>query len=71
MKTPVIEVETKWLDKWGDITKLNAEGNTWRISVYFDYDEDNHHIQFPQKADRKTVANLLFNLAELILKKRK
>lgn len=38
-----------------------------RISVYFDYEKDNHHIQFPDDIDRESIAALFHELAELIL----
>jgi len=63
----VIEVEALRLDEWGDQTKIRAIGNKFRISIYFDYKNDNHHIQFLEGADRKTVGDLLHNLADSVL----
>jgi len=68
MKTPVIEIRNLRLDKWGCQTNEKAEGNQLRLSIYFDYRKDNHHIQFPEGADRSTVVKALRSLADLISK---
>ena len=66
MKTPVLEIVALRLDKWGDQTKQKAEGNKIRLSVFFDYQNDNHHVQFPEGADRWEVINALEKLKSLI-----
>ena len=37
-----------------------------RVSIYFDYTNDNHHIQIPVRAERMVVCKALIDLAELI-----
>ena len=66
MKTPVLEIAALRFDKWGNQTKQKAEGNKIRLSVFFDYQNDNHHVQFSEGADRRTVINALENLISLI-----
>jgi len=45
---------------------INDQEVQIRLSIYFDYDGDNHHIQFPHNANRFQVASLLVQLANRI-----
>ena len=40
----------------------------FRVSVYFDYINDNHHIDFHKDTPRHRVAQLFHEMSELILK---
>lgn len=44
-----------------------TDENYSRISVYFDYKQDNYHIQFPDNAERITVGKLFRELSDRIL----
>ena len=48
------------------ITKQKAEGNNIRLSVFFDYQKDNYHVQFPEGAGRREVIDALEDLKSLI-----
>jgi len=64
MKT-LEEIRVQHFDLPGD----SAEGKdekVIRLSVYFDYTNDNHHIQIPIRAERTVVRKALIDLAELI-----
>ena len=67
MKTKVLEIRTLRLDKNGGQTKKYDKGNKLRFSVYFDYEKDNHHVQFPERAERHIVATLLRELSDRIM----
>lgn len=62
----VIEITARRLDKWGSPTTGKAKGNKVRISVYIDYEEDNHHVQFPEGAHRGEVADALRDLSDRV-----
>ena len=48
--------------------KLIKCGNSLRLSIYFDYYKDNHHLQFAQDATRYDIVMALQDLADLIIK---
>jgi len=62
----VKEIRLSRFDKWGDLTALEKEAVETRISVFFDYEGDNHHIQFESGCEREEIAELLIDLSTLI-----
>jgi len=48
-------------------TSVKAEdGEFIRLSIYFNYADDNHHIQIPVNANRKEALKALTDLSRLI-----
>jgi hypothetical protein len=62
----VLETSVLMLDKYGRATANNHQAEQYRISVYFDYEQDNHHVQFKADDDRRSIAESLRDLAVLI-----
>jgi len=63
----VLDVMVLHLDKWGAETKKKEDVDDFRISIFFDYDRDNHHIQFEKGMDRKEISRKLHDLADRVL----
>lgn len=60
-------IELRFFDEDG-IEKNRKEGyDAIRISAFFDFNKDNHHIQFPKNVGRIKLGNLLHELADRIL----
>jgi len=65
MADNLIECKLRTFGKYGEVEK-EQEMEYYRLSFYFDYDMDNHHIQFPRDAHKVEVARYLRALADRI-----
>ena len=63
----VIDVMVLHLDKWGLPTEKKEDVDDFRISIFCDYDSNNHHIQFKKGADRMEVGKRLHEMANRVL----
>lgn len=61
------EIKFRYFNKEGVPITTLKEAKAIRLSVYFDYDQDNHHVQIELNADRATIANSLIKLSRLII----
>lgn len=59
------EIRVQCFDK-GGVSPKAGETKTVRLSVYFDYEHNNHHIQIPATTDSREVCEALINLSERI-----
>jgi hypothetical protein len=59
------EINVIATDKYGG---KSIEPISFRISIYFDYDQDNHHIEIMQGASKYNTITALRNLIRLIEK---
>lgn len=66
MSEKVIDVTAIARDSRGNIVQNPKDAETFRISIYFDYFKDNHHIQFKKGITRDELVRQLGNLIELI-----
>jgi hypothetical protein len=66
MKNTVIEVSATARDTIGEVVTSPRWADTFRISIYFDYFQDNYHIQFKKGTNRNDVIKYLNNLISLI-----
>jgi hypothetical protein len=53
-------------DQVKEIELTDQPNNMVRLSVFIDYYNDNHHIQFPKLSSRRHVAQMLRQLADRI-----
>jgi len=63
----VIHIKCLKFDKHGAQTEIVEEIEEFRISIFFDYESDNHHIQFKKGISRKEIRLLFHNLADRLL----
>ncbi len=60
-----MDVITLYFDQYGSPSGRKG-AKTIQLSVYFDHEMDNHHIQFSVDAEKRDIAKALRNLSQLI-----